>query len=217
VSFSAVTDSWPVLLGGVGITLLLSALTILGGTAVGLLVGLARSSGPAPLRMLARVYIEIFRGTPLLIQLLFVYFGAFSLGFEWSSTLAAAATSLVLYEGAYIAEIFRAGIEAVPAAQREAARVLGLRRRTVFARVVLPQAMQIARAPLVGQYIGLVKDTSLATVVGLAELMREGQAIVDRTAQPLPVYLAVAALYFCICYPMSLFVRHMERKAPVRA
>jgi polar amino acid transport system permease protein len=217
VSFSVVTDSWPVLLEGLGITLVLSALTILGGTVVGLLVGLARSSGPAPLRVLARVYIEIFRGTPLLIQLLFVYFGAFSLGFEWSSTLAAAATSLILYEGAYIAEIFRAGIEAVPAAQREAAKVLGLRKRTVFARVVLPQAMQIARAPLVGQYIGLVKDTSLATVVGLSELMRQGQAIVDRTAQPLPVYLAVAVLYFCICYPMSRFVRHMERKAPVRA
>jgi polar amino acid transport system permease protein len=217
VNFSVVTDSWPILLQGLGITLVLSALTILGGTVVGLLVGLARSSGPAPLRGLARVYIEIFRGTPLLIQLLFVYFGAFSLGFEWSSTLAAATTSLILYEGAYIAEIFRAGIEAVPAAQREAAQVLGLRKRTVFARVVLPQAMQIARAPLVGQYIGLVKDTSLATVVGLSELMRQGQAIVDRTAQPLPVYLAVAVLYFCICYPMSRFVRHMERKAPVRA
>src|SRR5205085_3533971 len=117
------------------------------------------------------------RGTPLLIQLLFVYFGASSLGFEWTSTLAAAATSLVLYEGAYIAEIFRAGIEAVPPAQREAARVLGLSPTTTFLRVVLPQAMQIVRAPLVGQYIGLVKDTSLAIVVGLAELMRQGQAI----------------------------------------
>ena len=217
MSFSVVTESWPVLLQGLGVTLLLSVLTIMGGTIVGLLVGLARANGPAPLRALARIYIEIFRGTPLLIQLLFVYFGAYSLGFEWSSTLAAAATSLILYEGAYIAEIFRAGIEAVPVAQREAAQVLGLRKSTIFTRVVLPQAMQIARAPLVGQYIGLVKDTSLAIVVGLAELMRQGQAIVDRTAQPLPVYLAVAALYFCICYPMSRFVRHMERKAPVRA
>jgi polar amino acid transport system permease protein len=217
VNLSVVTDSWTVLLQGLGVTLLLSALTIIGGTALGLLVGLTRTSGPAPLRVVARIYIEIFRGTPLLIQLLFVYFGAFSLGFEWNSTLAAATTSLVLYEGAYIAEIFRAGIEAVPLAQREAATVLGLRKRTIFARVVLPQAMQISRAPLVGQYIGLVKDTSLATVVGLAELMREGQAIVDRTAQPLTVYLAVAVLYFLICYPMSLFVRHMERRAPVRA
>lgn len=217
MTLSPVTESWPVLLQGLGVTLLLSALTIVGATVLGLLVGLARASGPAPLRVLARVYIELFRGTPLLIQLLFVYFGAFSLGFEWTSTLAAAATSLILYEAAYIAEIFRAGIEAVPAAQREAAQVLGLRRGTIFARVVLPQAMQISRAPLVGQYIGLVKDTSLATVVGLAELMRQGQAIVDRTAEPLPVYLAVAVLYFCICYPMSLFVRHMERRAPVRA
>jgi polar amino acid transport system permease protein len=217
VTFSPVTESWPVLLQGLGVTVVLSVLTIVGATLLGLLVGLTRASGPAPLRVLARVYIELFRGTPLLIQLLFVYFGAFSLGFEWSSTLAAAATSLILYEAAYIAEIFRAGIEAVPAAQREAAQVLGLRKGTIFARVVLPQAMQISRAPLVGQYIGLVKDTSLATVVGLAELMRQGQAIVDRTAQPLTVYLAVAVLYFCICYPMSLFVRHMERRAPVRA
>ena len=216
MNLSVVTDSWTLLLQGLGVTLLLSVLTILGGTLLGLLVGLARASGPALLRLVARVYIEIFRGTPLLIQLLFVYFGAYSLGFEWNSTLVAAATSLILYEAAYIAEIFRAGIEAVPVAQREAATVLGLRKRTIFARVVLPQAMQIARAPLVGQYIGLVKDTSLATVVGLAELMRQGQAIVDRTAQPLTVYLAVAALYFCVCYPMSLFVRHMERRAPVR-
>jgi polar amino acid transport system permease protein len=215
--WSAVTDSWSVLLQGLGITVALSVITIVVATALGLLVGLARTSGPRPVQWLARAYIEVFRGTPLLIQLLFVYFGATSLGFQWDSTLAAAATSLVLYEGAYIAEIFRAGIEAVPHAQREAAHVLGLRRSTAFVRVVLPQAMQIARAPLVGQYIGLVKDTSLAIVVGLAELMRQGQAIVDRTAQPLPVYLTVAALYFCLCYPMSLFVRHMERRAPVRA
>jgi polar amino acid transport system permease protein len=215
--WSVVTDSWQVLLQGLWITLALSAITIVAGTALGLLVGVARTGAPAPVRWLARLYVEVFRGTPLLIQLLFVFFGASSLGFEWTSTLAAAATSLLLYEGAYISEIFRAGIEAVPHAQREAAHVLGLSRTTTFVRVVLPQAMRISRAPLVGQYIGLVKDTSLATVVGLAELMRQGQAIVDRTAQPMVVYLVVAAIYFVICYPMSLFVRHMERKAPVRA
>jgi polar amino acid transport system permease protein len=217
VKLSVLTDSWAVLLQGLGVTLLLSVIVIVGATALGLLMGVARASDRMLLRLLARVYVEIFRGTPLLIQLLFVYFGASSLGFEWSSTLAAAAVSMVLYEGAYVAEIFRAGIEAVPAAQTEAARVLGLTPRTVFGWVVLPQAMQISRAPLVGQYIGLVKDTSLAIVVGLAELMRQGQAIVDRTAQPLAVYLAVAVIYFIICYPMSLFVRHMERRAPVRA
>lgn len=210
-------DSWQTLVQGLGITLGLSVLTILGGTALGLAVAVARTTAPGPVRVLVRLYVEAFRGTPLLIQMLFVFFGAHSLGFEWTSTFVAATTSMILYEGAYISEIFRAGIEAVPGAQREAARVLGLKAPTVFFRVILPQAMLIARAPLVGQYIGLVKDTSLAIVVGLAELMRQGQAIVDRTAQPLVVYVAVAALYFVVCYPMSVAVARLERKAPVRA
>lgn len=210
-------DSWQTLVQGLWITVGLSLLTIVGGTALGLGVAVARSASLAPVRWLVRVYVEVFRGTPLLIQLLFVFFGAYSLGFEWTSTFVAATISMTLYEGAYISEIFRAGIEAVPRAQREAARVLGLSGPTIFTRVVLPQAMLISRAPLVGQYIGLVKDTSLAIVVGLAELMRQGQAIVDRTAQPLVVYLAVALLYFLICFPMSMAVARLERKAPVRA
>ena len=214
---SVLLDSWQTLIHGLLITLALSGLTIAGSTLLGLVVAVARTTAPGPLRWLVRIYVEIFRGTPLLIQMLFVFFGANSLGFEWTSTFIAATTSMILYEGAYISEIFRAGIEAVPRAQTEAATVLGLTRPVIFLRVVLPQAMLISRAPLVGQYIGLVKDTSLAIVVGLAELMRQGQAIVDRTAQPLIVYLAVAVLYFLVCFPMSMAVGRLERKAPVRA
>lgn len=217
MSFSQVFDSRSVLLHGLVGTIGLSAGAIVLATVLGLLLALARTGPLLPLRVLARGYVELFRGTPLLIQMLFVYFGAASLGFPFVTVLVAAVLALTLYEAAYIAEIFRAGIESVPAGQTEAARVLGLTPRDTFLHVVLPQAMRVSRAPLFGQYIALVKDSSLAIAIGFAELLREGQAIIDRVGQPVAVYLTVAALYFVICYPLSLFVRRIERRAPVRA
>jgi polar amino acid transport system permease protein len=215
--FSDVIDSWSTLVHGLLGTVELSIAAIVLATLLGLLIALARTGGWIPLRILGRAYVELFRGSPLLIQMLFVYFGAASLGFPFVSVLAAAVLALTLYEAAYIAEIFRAGIQSVPTAQVEAAKVLGLSRRDTFLHVVLPQAMRVSRAPLAGQYIALIKDSSLAIAIGFAELLRQGQAIVDRVGQPIEVYLTVAALYFAICYPLSLLVRRIERKAPVAA
>lgn len=215
--FSDVIDSWPTLVHGLLGTVELSIAAIVLATLLGLLIALARTGGWVPLRILGRAYVELFRGSPLLIQMLFVYFGAASLGLPFVSVLAAAVLALTLYEAAYIAEIFRAGIQSVPTGQVEAAKVLGLSRHDTFLHVVLPQAMRVSRAPLVGQYIALIKDSSLAIAIGFAELLRQGQAIVDRVGQPIEVYLTVAALYFAICYPLSLLVLHIERKAPVAA
>ncbi|KPI05840.1 polar amino acid ABC transporter, inner membrane subunit [Actinobacteria bacterium OK074] len=200
---------------GLWATVLLSLAAIGTGTALGIVVAAVRTSRIPVLAQLARVYLEIFRGTPLLIQLLFLYFGAAYLDIAGITVFGAALLALTLYEGAYIAEIFRSGIEAVPRGQWEAARVLGLGRVRSFVSVVLPQTRAIVLPPLVGQYLSLVKDTSIAVVIGYVELLRQGQAVVDRVGHPGAAYLAVAVLYFVICYPLSLVVRRMERKAVV--
>jgi polar amino acid transport system permease protein len=147
--------------------------------------------------------------------MLFIYFGAAYLGLAGMTVFGAALLALTLYQGAYIAEIFRAGIEAVPRGQWEAARILGLGRVQTYRSVILPQTRAIVLPPLVGQYLSLVKDTSIAVVIGYVELVRQGQAVIDRAGHPGATYLAVAVLYFVICYPLSLVVRRMERKAVI--
>ncbi|MFC4499388.1 MULTISPECIES: amino acid ABC transporter permease [Streptomyces] len=211
---------WPVIwsnrelyISGLWATVLLSIAAIATGTLLGLAVAAIRTSRIPVLAQLARGYLEVFRGTPLLIQMLFLYFGAAYLGLMGITVFGAALLALTLYQGAYIAEIFRAGIEAVPRGQWEAARVLGLPRARTFLSVILPQTRAIVLPPLVGQYLSLIKDTSIAVVIGYVELVRQGQAVIDRVGDPATSYAAVAALYFLICYPLSLLVRHMERKA----
>jgi polar amino acid transport system permease protein len=145
--------------------------------------------------------------------MLFIYFGAAYLSGFAISVFGAALLALTLYQGAYIAEVFRAGIEAVPRGQWEASRVLGLSRVQTFGGVILPQTRAIVLPPLVGQYLSLIKDTSIAVVIGYVELVRQGQAVIDRVGDPTTSYLAVAVLYFVICYPLSVLVRRMERKA----
>lgn len=211
MNWSVISANQALLWQGLETTALLSVAAIVGSTLLGLVSAALRTARIPVLAQLSRLYVEVFRGSPLLILLLFVYFGASYLGFSQMSTFTAAAIAISLYEGAYVAEIFRAGIEAVPRGQQEAARVLGLSGRQTFVHVVLPQTRTVALPPLVGQYLSLIKDTSLANVIGLAEMLRQGQAIVDRVGQPLTVYLTVAAVYFIICYPLSLLVRYLER------
>lgn len=205
-------NSLPQLLEAFLLTLELSAVSIVGSTFIGLLVGALRTSRVRLASGIARAYVEVFRGSPLPITLLFVYFGAaLYLGYS-SNAFAAAAVGLSVYHGAYVAEIFRSGIQAVPSPQREVAQTLGLSASQTFRFVVLPQTRRIVFPPLIGQFISLIKDTSIAFVIGLVEVMKAGQAIVDRTAEPIPVYMTIAILYFVTCYPLSLWVRRHERK-----
>ncbi|MBK3562969.1 amino acid ABC transporter permease [Streptomyces sp. MBT62] len=213
MDWSVIWSNRELYVSGLWATVLLSIAAIATGTLLGLLVAAVRTSRIPVLAQLARGYLEVFRGTPLLIQMLFLYFGAAYLGLVGITVFGAALLALTLYQGAYIAEIFRAGIEAVPRGQWEAARVLGLPRVQTFFNVVLPQTRAIVLPPLVGQYLSLIKDTSIAVVIGYVELVRQGQAVIDRVGAPGTSYLAVAVLYFVICYPLSLLVRHMERKA----
>src|SRR3954451_18403649 len=179
MNWSVIWSNRDLFTSGLWATVLLSLAAIATGTMLGLLVAAVRTGRVPVLAQLARGYLEVFRGTPLLIQMLFIYFGAAYLHLAGITVFGAALLALTLYEGAYIAEIFRAGIEAVPRGQWEAARVLGLTRVQTFTNVVLPQTRAIVLPPLVGQYLSLIKDTSIAVVIGYVELLRQGQAVID--------------------------------------
>ena len=200
------------LLQGLLVTLLLSACAIAGGTLIGLLAAVLRSFGPWGTSTIAKLYTELFRGTPILITLMFIYFGVSYFGYSINE-FAAGVVGMSIYEGAYISEIFRSGIEAVPKGQWEVSQILGLTRTQTFFSVVLPQTRKIVLPPLVGQYLSLIKDTSIVSMIGLSELMRGGQGIVDRIGKPIEIYALVAALYFIVCFPLSQWVRHHDRRS----
>lgn len=205
------TSSLPMLLKGLGTTLLLSVAAMMGSTLLGLLAAVLRTSRLSVTRKIALFYIELFRGTPVLITLMFIYFGVAYLGYD-INLFAAGIIGLSIYQGAYIAEIFRAGIEAVPKGQWEVAWILGLSKRQTFVSVILPQTRGIVLPPLVGQYLSLIKDTSIVSMIGMSELMHQGQVIVDRIGQPVVIYGLVALLYFAVCFPLSHWVqRHQVR------
>lgn len=211
MNFSLVFDSFPLLFQGLLMTLLLSVASMIGSTIVGLIAATLRTSRLPVGSQIARVYVEIFRGSPLLITLLIVYYGVAYAGYAMN-VLVAAIIGISVYHGAYIAEIIRGGIEAVPRGQWEASRILGLSNAQTFTSVILPQTRKLVLPPLVGQYIALIKDTSLAFIIGLAELTRQGQSIVDRVGQPVLIYFLVAVIYFIICYPLSLWVQSLDRR-----
>jgi len=192
-------------------TLALSAIAFVGGALLGLVVALSRTSENAAARNAARVCIQVFQGTPLLLQLFLIFFGAPVLGFDINPWVAAG-VALVLNSAAFLAEIWRGCIEAVPRGQWEAAQALNLKYVARMRFVVLPQAFKIALPPTVGYMVQIIKGTSLAAIIGFTEITRAGQIINNATFQPLHVFTTVAALYFVICWPLSLMAARMERK-----
>ena len=192
-------------------TLVLSAVAFLGGAVGGLLIALARTSGSKALRRISAGFIQVFQGTPLLMQLFLVYFGLAVVGLPIDPLLAAA-VALTLHASAYLGEIWRGSIEAVPSGQTEAATALALSYPHRMRHVVLPQAMRIATAPTVGFLVQLIKGTSLASIIGFTELTRAGQIINNATFKPFLVFGTVAALYFILCWPLSLMARRLEAR-----
>lgn len=192
-------------------TLALSAIAFVGGALLGLVVALSRTSENAVARHASRVFIQVFQGTPLLLQLFLIFFGAPVMGLEINPWVAAGA-ALVLNSAAFLAEIWRGCIEAVPRGQWEAAQALNLSYINRMRFVVLPQAFKIALPPTVGYMVQIIKGTSLAAIIGFTEITRAGQIINNATFQPLHVFTTVAALYFVICWPLSLQAARMERQ-----
>jgi len=197
------------LLRGFGWTIVLSLLAFAGGGALGFVLALTRVYAPRPLRTLAMLYIKLIQGTPLLILLFLTYFGLPALGLV-VEPLVAAALGLSTYVSAYLGEIWRGSLEAVPRTQQEAAACLGLNWQQRLVHVILPQAMKIATPPTVGFMVQIVKNTSLASAIGFVEMVRAGQMINNATFRPFIVFVLIAALYFALCYPLSAWSRRLE-------
>jgi polar amino acid transport system permease protein len=192
-------------------TLALSLIAFVGGALLGLGIALARTAESKTARMLSTGFIQVFQGTPLLLQLFLIFFGAPVLGLDINPWIAAG-IALVLNSAAFLGEIWRGCIEAVPRGQWEAAEALSLNYTDRMRDVVLPQAFKIALAPTVGYVVQIIKGTSLAAIIGFTEITRAGQIINNATFQPLYVFTTVAAIYFAICWPLSLLAARMERR-----
>ena len=195
-------------------TILLSASAFLGGGIVGVVVALLRVSEHRAARAVSIAYIRVFQGTPLLLQLFLVFFGGDLIGLSLGPWVSAV-LGLSLNAGAFLGEIWRGSIQAVPAGQNEAARALGLHYLPRMLRIVLPQALRVAIAPTVGFLVNLVKSTSLAAIIGFVELTRAGQMLNNSTFHPFAIFATVAAIYFVLCWPLSLAARGLEGRMAI--
>ena len=196
-------------------TLALSALGFVGGGLVGFVVSLARISPSRIIRWTATAYVQLIQGTPLLVLLFIVYFGLSIAGFNNLPALLAAGVAITLYTSAFLAEIWRGSIRSIAKTQWEAAECLGLSRWQRMTRVILPQSLRIATPPTVGFLVQVIKNTSLASAIGFVELAQAGKLINNSTFQPFSIFMVVAAIYFAICFPLTLASRKLERKLNV--
>src|SRR5690606_22000029 len=202
----------PLLLEGARLTLVISVVGLFFGFLIGLAAGLARTSGNRILSGISAVYVELIRGTPILVQAIWIYFALpIALGMEIERLTAAIAVN----SGAYIAEIVRGSIQSVPKGQVEAGRSLGLTQAQTFWHVVWPQAFRRMIPPLGNQLIISLKDTSILTIIGVAEIVRQAQQVVASNFRAFEVYTTAALLYFVMTLTISLILRGMERRLNV--
>jgi arginine/lysine/histidine/glutamine transport system substrate-binding/permease protein len=212
-----VVASLPALWQGVQLTVLLAVVSYSFALVLGTFIAVGRLSSFAFVRFLCIVYVDFFRGTPLIVQIFMVYFGIpsilqeFGIPFRFDRFYAATLT-LSCYIAAYIAEDLRAGVKSLGQGQWDAARALGFRPSRVWALVILPQAFRRALPSLGNEAVGILKDTSLVAIIGYEELFRKGQLIVANTYQPFQIYLLVALIYLCLTIATSFATRFMERR-----
>jgi His/Glu/Gln/Arg/opine family amino acid ABC transporter permease subunit len=209
LNFEVIADYWQVFLRGLGLTIFLTLVTMVLATVLAIPLALARLSANRLFRWPGNVFVEFMRATPLILQLIYIYYVLPGAGIMLNP-LVAAITGLTLHYSAYLSEVFRGGIQSINKGQQEAALSLGLSRWLAFRKVVLPQAVRVILPTLANYLISLFKDTSLASVVTVQELMFSGQIISARNFQYFTVYTVTAILYFAVCYPSGLAVRVLE-------
>lgn len=192
-------------------TVLLSTIAFIGGGVVGGLLLVFRMSGSILANRLVAGYVQLFQGTPLLMQLFLTYFGLALLGVELSSWVSAS-LALTLYTSAFLVEIWRGCVNAIPKGQWEAAQSLALNFSEQVRYIIFPQALRIAIPPTVGFLVQVVKGTALASLIGFVELTKAGTMITNATFKPFLVYGCVAVIYFILCYPISLYAKSLEGK-----
>jgi len=202
----------PNLLRATTITVELALLGVLAGIVIGTVVGLIRVNKPIILYQLATIYVEVIRGTPMLVQLVLIFYGLPQIIGYRLEPFTAAFLTFGINSGAYTSEIVRGGVQSIDRGQMEAARSLGMSYFQAMWYIILPQAFRRILPPLGNEFIILLKDTALAATVTLQELMRTGQIQVARTGQPFPIYITVALIYLVMTLPLSLVVRHLERR-----
>lgn len=208
---SSIAQHYPVLIKGIGITLSLSVIGVIGGSVIGFLLGIGRASSSKVLSFLIGAYTDIFRGTPVLVQVFVVFFILPEAGIELDS-FSAGVFALVNINACFISEIVASGIRAIPRGQLEAAASSGLTRFQQLRLIVMPQATRMIIPSLVGQYVLLVKDSSVVSAIGLFDLTRSGWVIVQNVPNGLLVFFIVGLGYFLICYPMINLSRRLEKR-----
>jgi His/Glu/Gln/Arg/opine family amino acid ABC transporter permease subunit len=203
-------DNFAYLASGAMWTVALALSALVTAVLLGILAGIARLYGPRLISLASTAYIELFRGTPVLVQMFFVFFGL-PLALGWNiSAFASATFALTLNSGAYFAEIVRGGLQSIPRGQWTAGFAMGLTFRQVLQLVVAPQALRRILPPAVGQFTILVKDTSVASIVGFFELTKAGQHVVERTLASFEIFALVGLMYFVVCYSGSVAARALE-------
>ncbi|ANE42631.1 amino acid ABC transporter permease [Deinococcus puniceus] len=208
---NSAVQSLPVLVQGAGITLGFALAAMVLGLPLGFAVALARLSRFAALRWITSIYVSFIRGTPLLVQIFVIYYGLPSFGITLNPVVGGV-LALTLNAGAYLSETIRGAIQSVPRGQREAATSLGLNGAQTMRLIVLPQAMRVAAPSLGNSLIGLVKDTSLVSVITVVELLRSAQLVIARTFEPFGPYLMAALLYWLMSLLLEGVQRGVERR-----
>lgn len=212
LNYDLIVESFPLLLKGAAVTVEITALSVGLGLLIGVVTGIARLSGSRLIRALAGIYVDFIRGTPLLVQIFLVYFALPQLiGMRIDPFLAAVAACSI-NSGAYIAEIFRGGIQSIDPGQSEAARALGLSWWKSMRFVILPQAFKRILPPLGNEFITMLKDSSLVSVIGFEELTRTGQMIISRTYATFEIWIAVALIYLAMTLAISRLVAYLEKR-----
>jgi polar amino acid transport system permease protein len=209
-NWNVIVSSFPLLLSGLRITLLLGTVSIVAGLVLGLFIALTRIYAVQPFRVIAKIYTDVFRSIPLLVLLIVVYYALPFVGLRLSPFMSAA-VALTLVSGAYTAEIFRAGIEAIPYGQFEASQALGLSYRHMMVDVILPQATRIVIPPLTNNCINVIKDTALASVVAMPDLLKQATQAQALEANPTPLIVA-ALMYVALLWPLVILVGRLEQR-----
>ena len=215
--FEVVGESLRFLLGGLGLTVGLSLLSMAAGLVLGMLVTFARLAHWRPLHVVASLYVDFLRGTPLLVQILWIYYSLPILTGVVFSPFVSAAIALSLNLSAFISEVYRAGIQSIGRGQREAALALGMSQWQAMRRVILPQSIRRVLPPLGSIWVSLFKDTAIVSVIAVPELMYRGKVLSIETYRPVEIYTIVAIIYFVVTYPQARTVDWLFERARVRA
>lgn len=212
IDWTIISEYFPIFMKGLQTTLLISVVSITLGFIGGILIGMCRISRNRLVYGASTVYVEAFRGTPLLIQIFLIYLGLPQLGIYIDNPLVAGLIALSLNSAAYQSEIFRGGVQSISVGQIEAARSLGMTYNQALLNVVIPQALRNALPPYTNEFITMIKDSSLVMTIGVLELTLRGKLISATTGQSIPVLLFVAVLYFVLTFSTSRILRYVERR-----